>query len=132
MCRRRRRYGARRVQFGASSVREVSQSADDLWGSIEVVCPDWATCGGYVAKRLVAGDEPKQRQTQQRAEASDASDPGSSQGTRPSVLRPPDHHMRRRCQQHISERGLACCSVPCREHRGSRRGVSTVSCSAQH
>ncbi|KAH7944506.1 hypothetical protein HPB52_020621 [Rhipicephalus sanguineus] len=102
----------RRVQFGASSVREASQSADDLWRSIEVVCYDWATCGGYVAKCLVAGDEPKQRQAQ-RAKASDAGDPGSSQGTRPSVLRPPNHPLRRRCQQNISEGGLACCSVPC-------------------
>ncbi|KAH7936336.1 hypothetical protein HPB52_021542 [Rhipicephalus sanguineus] len=64
MFRRRPKCGAGRVQFGASSVLEASQSADDLWGSIEVVFHDWATCEGYVAKCLVAGEEPKQRQTQ--------------------------------------------------------------------
>ncbi|KAH7939156.1 hypothetical protein HPB52_007587 [Rhipicephalus sanguineus] len=64
MFRRRRRCGAGRVKFGASSVREASQSAEDLWGSIEVMCHDWTTSEGYVAKCLVAGDERKQRQTQ--------------------------------------------------------------------
>ncbi|KAH7983459.1 hypothetical protein HPB52_012214 [Rhipicephalus sanguineus] len=61
MSERRRRWGAGRVQFGASSAHKASQSADDLCGSVEVVCHDWATCGGYVAKCMVAGDEQKQR-----------------------------------------------------------------------
>ncbi|KAH7983490.1 hypothetical protein HPB52_012342 [Rhipicephalus sanguineus] len=116
--------------FGPSRSTPPSAKTFLLRGGVPRLGHVWRIRGyvlGSWAQAEAAAD------ARQRAEVSDAGDPGSSQGTRPCVQLPPNHHLRRRCQHeyYISERGLACCSTPCRERRGSRRGVSTVSCSAE-